>query len=130
MFRKRATMSRMLVVDCANVIGSRPTGWWRDRAGAARRFSEQVRDGARDGRFEPPVVLVVEGQARNGPAEGDVNGVEVVHATGEGDDTIVAIAAANRGVIVVTADRRLIERVRAVNADARTPKWFLDRLES
>jgi len=33
----------MLVIDAANVIGSRPTGWWRDRPGAARRFTERVR---------------------------------------------------------------------------------------
>jgi hypothetical protein len=25
----------LLVSDAANVIGSRPTGWWRDRPGAA-----------------------------------------------------------------------------------------------
>ena len=27
-----------LIVDGNNVIGSRPDGWWRDRAGAARRL--------------------------------------------------------------------------------------------
>ncbi len=27
-----------LVVDGMNVIGSRPDGWWRDRAAAARRL--------------------------------------------------------------------------------------------
>jgi hypothetical protein len=27
-----------LVVDAANVVGSRPDGWWRDRAGAARKL--------------------------------------------------------------------------------------------
>ncbi|MEO5900713.1 MAG: hypothetical protein ABIR68_11380 [Ilumatobacteraceae bacterium] len=30
----------MLIIDAANVIGSRPTGWWCDRPGAARRFAE------------------------------------------------------------------------------------------
>ena len=29
---------RLVVVDAANVVGSRPDGWWRDRAGAARRL--------------------------------------------------------------------------------------------
>ena len=28
----------VLVVDVANVMGSRPDGWWRDRAGAASRL--------------------------------------------------------------------------------------------
>jgi 8-oxo-dGTP diphosphatase len=26
------------VIDASNVIGSRPDGWWRDRAGATRRL--------------------------------------------------------------------------------------------
>jgi len=28
----------LVVVDGNNVMGSRPDGWWRDRAGAARRL--------------------------------------------------------------------------------------------
>jgi len=31
-----------LVVDAANVIGSRPDGWWRDRAGAVRRLRDAL----------------------------------------------------------------------------------------
>jgi hypothetical protein len=31
-----------IVVDVANVMGSRPDGWWRDRAGAAARLHAQV----------------------------------------------------------------------------------------
>src|SRR5207248_11553913 len=104
----------MLVVDAANVIGSRPTGWWRDRPGAARRFVGQVRASVREGRLEPPAILVLEGRAREGADEGDDDGVEVVHASGEGDDAIVSIAEAGDGVVVVTADRALAERVRAV----------------
>ena len=33
-----ARLSPRWVVDASNVIGSRPDGWWRDRAGAARRL--------------------------------------------------------------------------------------------
>jgi hypothetical protein len=123
-----ATLSRMLVVDAANVIGSRPTGWWRDRPGAARRFAEHVRATVRQGGLEPPVVLVFEGQAREGAVECDADGVEVIHAPGEGDDTIAAIAETNREVVVVTADRELAERVRAVNAEVVGPSWLLDQL--
>lgn len=118
----------MLIIDAANVIGSRPTGWWRDRAGAARRFAEQVRAAVREERVEPPVVLVLEGQGRDGAAESDADGVRVVHAPGEGDDTIVAIAEGNRGVVVVTADRGLIGRLRAIDADVRGPRWMLEQL--
>jgi hypothetical protein len=119
---------RMLVIDAANVIGSRPTGWWRDRPGAARRFTERVRATVTAGRLDPPVTLVLEGRARMGADEADVDGVAVVHAPGEGDDTIAAIAESHRGVVVVTADRELSERVRAANGKVVGPSWLLDQL--
>ena len=118
----------MLVIDAANVIGSRPTGWWRDRPGATRAFTERVRATVTAGRLTPPVTIVVEGRARAGADEADFEGVEVVHAPGAGDDTIAAIASANRDVIVVTADRGLAERVRAVSARVVGPSWLLDRM--
>jgi uncharacterized protein YaiI (UPF0178 family) len=118
----------MLVIDAANVIGSRPTGWWRDRPGATRDFTERVRATVTAGRLGPPVIIVLEGRARAGADEADVDGVEVVHAPGEGDDTIAAIAEANRDVVVVTADRELAKRVRAANAEVVGPSWLLDKL--
>jgi rRNA-processing protein FCF1 len=74
------------------------------------------------------VTIVLEGRARAGAAEADVDGVEVVHAPGEGDDTVAAIAEANREVVVVTADRELAERVRAANAEVVGPSWLLEQL--
>ena len=118
----------MLVVDAANVIGSRPNGWWRDRPGAARAFTERVRAAVIAGRLDPSVTIVLEGKARAGAEEADVDGVEVVHAPGEGDDTIAAIAEANCDVVVVTADRRLAVRVRDANADVVGPNWLLNQL--
>ncbi|HEY2506420.1 MAG TPA: NUDIX hydrolase [Streptosporangiaceae bacterium] len=38
-----------IIVDGANVVGSRPDGWWRDRAGAAIRLRDQLVPLARDG---------------------------------------------------------------------------------
>jgi hypothetical protein len=118
----------MLLIDAANVIGSRPTGWWRDRPGAAGRFTEQVRASVAAGRLDPPVMLVLEGRSRAGAGEADIGGVEVVHAPGEGDDAIVAIAGAHHDVVVVTADRGLAERARAAGADVVGPSWLLDQL--
>ncbi|MGB7880421.1 MAG: hypothetical protein WBL31_16775 [Ilumatobacteraceae bacterium] len=118
----------MLVIDAANVIGSRPTGWWRDRPGAARRFTEQVRATVTAGGIDPPVTVVLEGQSRRGADESDLDGVTVVHAPGEGDDTIAAIAASHRGAVVVTADRGLSDRVRAAGGTVVGPSWLLDRL--
>jgi uncharacterized protein YaiI (UPF0178 family) len=119
----------MLVIDAANVIGSRPTGWWRDRPAAAERFTEQVRAAVAAGRLDPPVTIVLEGQARKGAAEATADGVEVVHAPGEGDDTLAEIAAARRPAVVVTADRGLAERVRAARGDVVGPTWLLERLD-
>jgi 8-oxo-dGTP diphosphatase len=52
-----------IIVDGANVVGSRPDGWWRDRAGAALRLRDQlaplVTDGITElppGGAKPPVV--------------------------------------------------------------------------
>ena len=124
----------MLLVDAANVVGSRPTGWWRDRAGAARTFVDRMRVAAASGGFVEPVVVVLEGAARPGVEEGVADGVEVVHAPGEGDDTLADLAAAataaGRPVTLVSADRGLAERVRRVGAEVVGPRWLLERLES
>jgi hypothetical protein len=119
----------VLVIDAANVIGSRPTGWWRDRPAAARDFVNGVRKAVIDGRLHPPVTVVLEGHGRAGARESDAEGVQVVHARGEGDDTIAAIAIANREVVVVTADRALAQRARAANAEVVGPSWLLQRLD-
>ena len=118
----------MLVIDAANVIGSRPTGWWRDRPGAAGRFVEQVRATVAAGGVDTPVTIVLEGQFRRGADEDDLDGVAVVHAPGEGDDTIAAVAAAHDGAVVVTADRELAGRVRSTDGSVVGPRWLLDRL--
>jgi hypothetical protein len=122
----------MLLIDAANVIGSRPTGWWRDRAGAAGTFVGQVRAAADSGRITEPVVVVLEGKARAGAPAVRAAGVTVLHATGSGDDALVEVVAdASDGeVTLVTADRELRRRAEALGADVVGPSWLLDRLGS
>ena len=36
------TAQSRVFVDGNNVMGSRPDGWWRDRAGAARRLVAEI----------------------------------------------------------------------------------------
>jgi 8-oxo-dGTP diphosphatase len=43
-----------IVIDVANVMGSRPDGWWRDRAGAAVRLHDEVVQLAASGHVAPP----------------------------------------------------------------------------
>ena len=118
----------LLVVDAANVMGSRPDGWWRDRAGAAARLRDALAPVADAGLPELPppveVVLVVEGAARDVPGAARVR---VVSATGSGDDRIVDLVreeAAGRRCVVVTADRELRARVGALGAEVRGPRWL------
>ena len=117
---------RVLVVDGANVVGSRPDGWWKDRAGAARRLHEQLLTA--DLPYDE-VVLVLEGAAKAGVTAGRDGHVRTAHARGSGDDEIVAQASrAADTVVVVTADRMLQSRVAAAGASALSPNWLLDQL--
>ena len=133
-----------MVVDVANVVGSRPDGWWRDRAAAAARFldalAERVRSGIpADGGGPlpvvatwPEVVAVVEGEARAAalPARPPL---DVVAASADGDAEIVArteaLVRSGREVTVVTADRALRDRVLAAGASAAVgPSHLLEHL--
>ncbi|HWJ82806.1 MAG TPA: hypothetical protein VNS55_11260 [Nocardioides sp.] len=122
-------MPSVLVVDGANVVGARPDGWWKDRAGAARRLHDAllVADVPYD-----VVVLVLEGQAKGGVRPGRDAHVRTVHAPKDGDATIVAEAraAAEKGdrVAVVTADRALSANV--APAEVRSPTWLWEHLTS
>jgi hypothetical protein len=127
--------ARVLVVDAANVIGSRPTGWWRDRAGAAGAFVDSVRVAVGSGRVTPPVVVVLEGKARAGAPQGLADGVTVLHADASGDDLLVDVvtnassASDPTAITLVTADRGLRSRAEALGADVVGPSWLLDLLD-
>ncbi|MEU7765785.1 hypothetical protein AB0B25_11755 [Nocardia sp. NPDC049190] len=130
---------QLIVVDAANVVGSRPDGWWRDRVGATRRLLEQLAtSGAGLGR-PVEVVVVLEGAAKaalTDETKPDFENLRVLLADGSGDDAVVgAVAAAaeqygNRSITVVTADRELRARVEAIGADTAGPRWLLARIDS
>ena len=120
----------VLVVDGANVVGSRPDGWWRDRAGAAARLHGRL--AVADTSYDE-IVLVLEGQAKAGVPKGRDGHLRTVHASRDGDATITdeTRAARERGedVIVITADRGLRQRVEAVGARTMSPSWLLDLID-
>jgi predicted RNA-binding protein with PIN domain len=120
----------VLVVDGANVVGARADGWWKDRAGAARRLHEQLVIADLDPEITH-VVLVLEGEAKAGVRKGRDGHVTVVHAPQDGDSEIVRQAhkAADAGydVTVVTADRLLAARVAKAGGTVG-PTWLLGRL--
>ncbi|MFC8966598.1 NTP pyrophosphohydrolase [Streptomyces sp. NPDC057094] len=118
-------MTTLLIVDGANVVGSVPDGWWRDRRGAAERLRDGLAGLAEagvPGRSGPlEIVLVVEGAARG---VGSVPGVRVDEAPGSGDDRIVELVAGSpdRPLLVVTADRELRRRVTELGAEVTGPR--------
>lgn len=117
----------VLVIDAANVVGSVPDGWWKDRAAAARRLHERLLVG------DTPhdlVVLVLEGGAKAGVKAGRDAHVLTVHAPRDGDSAIRSQVTALRMrgdvVTVVTADRALAANV--APALVLSPTWLLDRI--
>ncbi len=115
------------MVDGANVVGSRPDGWWRDRPGAAARLHGRL--AVADTSYDE-IVLVLEGQAKAGVPRGRDGHLRTVHASRDGDAAIVTEAAAARGrgedVVVISADRALRQRVEALGCRTMSPGWLLD----
>jgi hypothetical protein len=117
------------IVDASNVIGARPDGWWRNRTGATERLLAAL-----EARGEE-VVLVLDADpsglaGRHGP-------VEVIAAPRRGrdaaDDAIVARLEAEADPsswCVVTSDRALGERVRALGASVEGAGAYRSRLDS
>ncbi|WP_037671901.1 NTP pyrophosphohydrolase [Streptomyces griseus] len=114
----------LVIVDAANVVGSVPDGWWRDRRGAAERLRDRLAAHGLPGRSGPmEIVLVVEGAARGVES---VPGLHVESAPGSGDDHIVTLVsrapATDRACLVVTADRELRRRVTELGAEVTGPR--------
>lgn len=115
------------LVDGMNVIGSRPDGWWRNRAGAAQRLTAALEQLARESGDE--VVVVFEGERYPALPPGPRGGVEVVYARRHGqnaaDDRIVELVVAHDDpsmFTVVTSDRDLVRRVTSLGARVVGPR--------
>jgi 8-oxo-dGTP diphosphatase len=125
-----------IVVDVANVMGSRPDGWWRDRAGAAVRLHAELvalaassTALAASGRpilpdeTEPPeFVMVLEGAARPAAARiaaaGTEAGAEERAGAGAAEDRVRVVRADGSGDdAIVALVRELPGRRFVVTAD-------------
>jgi hypothetical protein len=125
----------LLVVDAANVVGARPDGWWRDRAGAAERLVRGITTAATAPDADPDlagrrVVVVLEGHAAQATAP-EEEWLTVVRAPRDGDTAVVDVVAAHPDddVLVVTSDRGLRERVEALGARTRGAGWLREIID-
>ena len=118
------------LIDGMNLIGSRPTGWWRDRPRAMRDLVGEL--AALVAATGAPVTVVFDG----GPFELEAQGVEVAFAPRGGrdaaDDEIVRMVerdAAPGELRVVTSDAGLADRVRPLGAQIVTAGTFRRHLD-
>jgi 8-oxo-dGTP pyrophosphatase MutT (NUDIX family) len=157
MLRSLLPVHPVIVVDAANVVGSVPDGWWKDRPGAAARLRDRLVSWVAGGvapdelglgayRWFPRVSLVVEGEARaisdadaHGRAKAVAGGrrdahdrVQVLRADAAGDDAIVdeaqRVITGGARATVVTSDRGLRARVEELGAEVHPAGWLLGLL--
>jgi hypothetical protein len=120
------------VVDAMNVIGSRPDGWWRDRAAAIARLVGQVDRWAEDG--EKRVTVMLEHEPREEPR---AERIEIAWASAGGRDAADHEILARLPdwldedeVVVVTSDRDLATKARAAGAEVAPSRPFRAELDS
>jgi predicted RNA-binding protein with PIN domain len=120
-----------VIVDGMNVIGSRPTGWWRDRPGAMRELTGELMAHAQA--TGDQVIVIFDGKPFD--LQGS-DGVEVRFATRGGpnaaDDDIAALVEADddpASLTVVTSDSGLAARVRDAGGEVTGAGDFRRRLD-
>ncbi|MFD3592888.1 NYN domain-containing protein [Nocardia sp. NPDC058640] len=124
----------LIVVDAANVIGSRANGWWKDRAGAARRLLADLAGLTAKLPESTEVTVILEGAAKAAAdgAEPSAPRLKVELAPRSGDDKIVDVVAeanSHEQITVVTSDRELRTRVEAHGAETVGPGWLWSQID-
>ena len=126
-----------LIVDGMNVIGSRPDGWWRDRAAAARRLVRRLEALAEASGDELTVVFDAL-PGRSGPPESPEGApLRVLYARRAGrnaaDERIAELVAEDAepaSLTVVTSDAALRREVEALGASVVGASLLLRRLDA
>ncbi len=123
-----------VIVDAMNVIGSRPDGWWRNRDRATRTLVARLADYAAS--TDIGITVVIDGRPLQDLPEGHHDGIEVLYAARPGpnaaDDRIIEFVtnhADPASLEVVTSDRTLAARARALRARTSSPHRLLSALD-
>ncbi len=136
----RLTVRPAIVVDVANVMGSVPDGWWKDRAGAATRLvtrSRRCGTGGvdadllgcprRDGSRRSRRCWKVRRGAAEPAALRSTCVAPRVRATTRSSPRARA-GGGVRPIVVVTSDRGLAARVEELGATVHGARWLLEQL--
>ena len=114
-----------------NVIGSRPDGWWRDRAGAIERLVDRVDRWAEGG--EERVTVMLEHEPRKAiSARVEVAWAKVGGANAADREILARLPAwlEEDAVVVVTSDRDLKTKAIAAGAAVVPSRPFRTELDS
>ena len=113
----QAAQSRVFV-DGNNVMGSRPDGWWRDRAGAARRLVAEIIPLALGHGGAWTIVFDGQEPPARPPLPGCLTVIHTGHRRRDGaDDRIVELLherSDRAASLVYTSDAKLRTRVKAL----------------
>ncbi len=125
-------MTRTVVVDGNNVMGSRPDGWWRNRAEAAGRLVADIAPVARSRGGDWTIVFDGPGSPGLFPPQDRLAVVHTGHGHRDGaDDRIVDLVDAlpdPATALVYTSDAGLRARVRALGARVAGARALLDEI--
>ena len=122
-------MAARLIVDGNNVIGSRPDGWWRDRAAATRSLVDRIGEWA-----DEDVLVVFDGREPDGLPSPPLVEVRFAERGGPNaaDDVIADLVSVDTdpsSLRVVTSDADLSRRVRDHGAEVLGARGFRDGLD-
>ena len=125
-------MARTVVVDGNNVMGSRPDGWWRNRAAGAGRLVADVAPVARRRGGDWTIVFDGPGSPNLFPPRARLAVVHTGHRRRDGaDDRIVDLVGAlpdPATALVYTSDAGLRARVHALGARVAGARALLDEI--
>lgn len=125
-------MKRTVFVDGNNVMGSRPDGWWRDRAEAAGRLVLEIAPLARNQGGAWTIVFDGPGPPDMAPPPECLAVVHSGHGRRDGaDDRIVELVEAlpdPATALVYTSDSALRARVHALGAEVAGARALLSEL--
>lgn len=124
-------MAQKWIVDAMNVIGSRPDGWWNDPDEAMRAFAQTL--DAHSAATGKPITVVFDKDPGRLPKTAHIRVVIARRRGRNAADHEIERLVANEqdptSLRIVTSDRRLTEKVRALGSKVVSSGRFRAELD-